>query len=1621
MAQKALQAAGGRLEKAVEKQVYSTMEKGGLPAEILQGMTQGTQSFMVPQRVEAPRNEMKLYSPAEEAALNLQRGQGRGEGFLSDLRKAGVKDEELEYTGLKDFLAGKQNVSKKEIQDYLAENKVQLGEVQLGHRTRSYEGLTNQIDELQNKIISAQEDFQNSGYLFREIRDDKMLNELPFDWQLKYDKIVNMKEMLEKLENQRYDLPKGEPTRHSQWTLPGGENYREILLTLPSDSMTTDQIAQKLFGKQMRFLSEAEKDEVVQESRRLFENRTDYRSSHWDQPNVLAHLRVNDRVDADGKKMLLIEEIQSDWHQAGREKGYASKSGQLPAGWEVVEVPKYGYRGGPQIGTEFMVFDRSKTQVGFASPTREGAIANATGSSSLGVPDAPFKEDWYQLALKRALQEAVDKGYDRVGITTGKRQIDRYTDALRANVDAIEYEPFKTDSGEIRYEVVGVKNGNPVVELDDLSYKDLQKKVGKEIAEKIRANAGESLAADRPMRPDWMRLSADNLSIGGEGMKKYYDEIYPGFLNKYGKKFDAKVGDTALQTKGEWPFPIEIASDGKQYWLRSKDPSRSDAATVDVSKRFDSYGDADKARDKLYAGFDEPVRYIDITPKMKEALSKGQPMFKEGGLVSSDAISTQSSSSDDPFRSGRPLRQRSRRPATQEENEALNRAVLQGAANMPYNLVGAPADIGNLLLTPLGLGSEQPVLSSDWIKQKMTDLGVRPEMPTDPTQRGLYSAADIGSSLVNPAAPMRAIASGAERAGAAIGRDLAPKAGEMVEDLLRKQGLLLDAAPTGKSPQTVSIYHGGNTGLEEIKGGVGPGNIFGGIFGSQDRRVAASHGDGSVYRIDVPKDEILSQQMLDSMDQVELTGALKKAMPWLKKEDVDDAFRAVIEDKAHKVNDDSLMRIFREDSPGEAGWEAQRIRGEVARLLGKKAVEMADEHGVSYLILPGAKPILDVDKKAEGGLVSNTDTIKARLIEQGMPEDKAFMQALKLANEVQMAKGGLAGLKNLPAAAKAAKTVKPVEILSPEQSQANLQRLLEESAIKQRLFHGTTASEGGKGEEAIKTLKPSKEGALGSGAYLTPAPDYAGGYAEGAGGNVLPVYVQMKNPLILEGKGDPMVEALIKLGMDQEKASRVVERAYENKGYIGKEVESRARAAGYDGLMQYRDGTLSEVVSYNPNAIKSAIGNRGTYDITSPELSKAKGGLAGLKNLPAAARAAKSRYAEEAAAAARASPRSKQEIESIAQRIAEQTQPGFVRPDPAFSVNPERKSLAVYELEQRTPMIVESTIEDKPIPTVDYEKQLGSVIVGVPGDPTMGQVKSPGSLYEPTRAGKRLMQVGDVTPETPVELYGGPSYGTTQPESYWASSKGAAQGIKNLVDEMAEKYQTDKILGQYMKMSPESSRYAMHNLDALISVLKPDKLPADKMEILNKMVREGDKANKYPQFVGFEDPIDLLLQAQMNPNLRKRISEVLEKPTTAKAVGFPFQGSVVQTAITEPGLRNLETGVTGYSVGQMRPQGELTLSRHPTYEYDIPGQLMGRSKYPIPYELAFPDFSQWFREHPELAKKVDPFNMLKSVGARQKVDPQYVDEIKMYEEAMKRLTGKKKGGKVTGLSALNRK
>jgi hypothetical protein len=150
-------------------------------------------------------------------------------------------------------------------------------------------------------------------------------------------------------------------------------------------------------------------------------------------------------------------------------------------------------------------------------------------------------------------------------------------------------------------------------------------------------------------------------------------------------------------------------------------------------------------------------------------------------------------------------------------------------------------------------------------------------------------------------------------------------------------------------------------------------------------------------------------------------------------------------------------------------------------------------------------------------------------------------------------------------------------------------KIVDENGYPLRIYHGTTAD--------ITKFKVSKEGgALGNGIYATPDAEFAGGYADETGGNVMPLYASIKNPLVIDGSiaRDPMIEALVRLGVDRAKAERIVEKAYDEKGYITNEVKSRAVAQGYDGITQFRDGKLAEIVAFNPAQLKTVFNERPT-------------------------------------------------------------------------------------------------------------------------------------------------------------------------------------------------------------------------------------------------------------------------------------------------------------------------------------------------------------------------------------------------------------------------------------------
>jgi len=479
---------------------------------------------------EAPRSPLGFYSALEESALNLQRNKGSGQAFLNDLQKApNVKADEIKWTGLDEFLKTKPNVTKQEVQDYLANNRVDVQEVR------------STVPRLPGE-------------------------EMPGD--------------------KGAFLPK-----FGQYTLPGGENYREILLTMPNTKAARLDARRAEIEAKGFNATEAERNEwasimnqLQPETRDIegvskFRGFPDYKSPHFDQRNILAHLRVNDRVDADGKKMLLIEEVQSDWHQAGREKGY----GREPSTFMLVNPETSGAVGNFATREEAAEFMKTSPR---ADEFAQRGFFIFENKGKVSVPDAPFKDSWYQLALKRAIQYAAENGYDRIGLTTGSQQAARFD--LSKQVDELNYK--KNPDGTYQLSAQAGGRGNMLGEA--IPESKLSDYVGKEVAQKIIDNVGSEVnfggsgSVSQP-KDIWKGLSGIDLKIGGEGMKKYYDEIYPKFLDKYGKKWGARVGETTINLQRDL-----------EGFMPRKDMQI------------------------------EPVRYLDVTPEMKASVSKGQPLFQ---------------------------------------------------------------------------------------------------------------------------------------------------------------------------------------------------------------------------------------------------------------------------------------------------------------------------------------------------------------------------------------------------------------------------------------------------------------------------------------------------------------------------------------------------------------------------------------------------------------------------------------------------------------------------------------------------------------------------------------------------------------------------------------------------------------------------------------------------------------------------------------------------------------------------------------------------------------------------------------------------------------------------------
>jgi len=108
------------------------------------------------------------------------------------------------------------------------------------------------------------------------------------------------------------------------------------------------------------------------------------------------------------------------------------------------------------------------------------------------------------------------------------------------------------------------------------------------------------------------------------------------------------------------------------------------------------------------------------------------------------------------------------------------------------------------------------------------------------------------------------------------------------------------------------------------------------------------------------------------------------------------------------------------------------------------------------------------------------------------------------------------------------------------------------------------------------------------GIYFTPDAEYASAFTEelfgnsGAAGAIYPSYLSVQNPYIVRSDDIESDEA----------------QSFLYRGLDRSELEKQ----GYDGAMLYLDGELDQIIAFKPEQIKSATGNRGTFDAADPDI-----------------------------------------------------------------------------------------------------------------------------------------------------------------------------------------------------------------------------------------------------------------------------------------------------------------------------------------------------------------------------------------------------------------------------------
>ena len=444
-----------------------------------------------------------FYSKMGKVIEGIKQDKFGASSVISMLRdpKRGVKAEEIRWSGIQAFLDGKKSVTKQELLDFIKGSMLQIeDETRSVNKTRdefvqAWRSFVDQdLDD--SEILAGLDSIDEMEAYLESLVEDEDLDRYYADYILGLAKKVSSSKDL--------------PAKWDQYKLDGGSNYRELLFKLPNSNYSNTAM-----------------------------------KGHWGEgaKGVLAHARMQD-FEVDGKKMLFIEEIQSDWHNAGRESGYRKEGQRTEQEIEIESSKAYrnfytspvvrlldgrlqakGYYNGPTVlamlyegdVSTYDFLERIGVEVG---PDEKQFIDQAaaeeakrkeelkTAAKTGSVPDAPFKKNYHEYALKRLLRMAAEEGYDSIGWTTAEIQDERWANTM----------PHKEGTGKSGFlKAYTIEYDQNIKSFLEKFGKQWGAEVGKtRIDEGNRYTWDEDLFADDELSDDWLLDDAEQPFDGGE-------------------------------------------------------------------------------------------------------------------------------------------------------------------------------------------------------------------------------------------------------------------------------------------------------------------------------------------------------------------------------------------------------------------------------------------------------------------------------------------------------------------------------------------------------------------------------------------------------------------------------------------------------------------------------------------------------------------------------------------------------------------------------------------------------------------------------------------------------------------------------------------------------------------------------------------------------------------------------------------------------------------------------------------------------------------------------------------------------------------------------------------------